>query len=148
MLYMHRYKEVIPYVCSHSCSLSQCHGSSRSPARNGHISVPQHLAYRSTGRWLDHMSPCRSRRHYTDRYLRSTCSTWMSLLTSAASDEIKLLCNTSLIYAFLTLKDHIVNNLQQLNTAYYDGYCVLKIYVRLKMLGKPYSTNKKVEKWA
>lgn len=65
-----RFHERVPYVCIRSCFLSQFHGSSRSLAHSGRTSVPQHQAYRSIGRCLDHMCPCKSRRHYTDRYLR------------------------------------------------------------------------------
>lgn len=63
-------KDVIAYVCSRSCCPSRCRGSSRNPARSDRTSVPQRQVYRSTDRWPGRTSPCRSRRRYTDRYLR------------------------------------------------------------------------------
>lgn len=130
-----RHKEAIPYVCSRSCSPSRCRGSSRSPARSGRTSVPRLRACRSTARWLDHTCPCRSRRRCTDRCLRKDRATRVSLLTSAASDEIS--AKTSMLFFFHLCSSNSekllsLRSSQHLNTAYYGGYSVLKIYAKLK----------------
>lgn len=124
---------VVPYVCSRSCSPSQCRGSSRSPARSGRTSGPRPPACRSTGPWWDHTCLCRSRRRYTGRYLRrAQTHQWLRPSSLTAS----IFCNTSPLYATQTLRKPVITP-QQLNAAYYEGCGALRIYAGLKCRVSP-----------